>query len=157
MNRDPLMTLESIRQARVLLPNPDPVSQYQGYPQIETLDAESGRWSPLKLRARPWTTVAGDGIVSALVSKFFAWDGAYILPFIERSCFIRDMQSGDLERSHFCSPFLVSAICTLQVSQGVGSTTKGCIAALDERPYHVVGVMRRALTTYLIPHSLTKL
>jgi hypothetical protein len=27
MNRDPLMTLESIRQAKVLLPNPDPVSQ----------------------------------------------------------------------------------------------------------------------------------
>lgn len=117
MNRDPLMTLQSIRHAKTLLPNPDPVSQYQGYPQIETLDAESGRWSPLKVRARPWTTVAGDGIVSALISKFFAWDGAYILPFIDRNCFIRDMKSGNLEQSQFCSPFLVSAICTLQVSQ----------------------------------------
>jgi hypothetical protein len=112
------MILQSIRQANLLLPNPDPVSQLQGYPQIEKLDAESSRWSPLKLRARPWTTVAGDGVVSELVSKFFAWDGAYMLPFIDRICFIRDMKTGDIARSQFCSPFLVSAICTLQVSQG---------------------------------------
>lgn len=117
-NRDPLMILQSIRQANLLLPNPDPVSQLQGYPQIEKLDAESSRWSPLKLRARPWTTVAGDGVVSELISKFFAWDGAYMLPFIDRICFIRDMKTGDIARSQFCSPFLVSAICTLQVSQG---------------------------------------
>lgn len=115
-NRDPLMVLQSIRQANLLLQNPDPVSQFQGYPQIETLDAESSRWSPLKLRARPWTKVAGDGIVSGLISKFFAWDGAYMLPFIDRFCFIRDMKTGDIEHSQFCSPFLVSAICTLQVS-----------------------------------------
>ncbi|KAF1360525.1 hypothetical protein EJ07DRAFT_43157, partial [Lizonia empirigonia] len=28
-NRDPLIILQSIRQARLLLPNPDPVSQFQ--------------------------------------------------------------------------------------------------------------------------------
>jgi hypothetical protein len=115
-NRDPLIILQSIRQANLLLPNPDPVSQFQGYLQVETLDAEGSRWSPLKLRARPWTTVAGDGIVSALISKFFAWDGVYMLPFIDRICFIRDMKTGDVGQSQFCSPFLVSAICALQVS-----------------------------------------
>lgn len=122
-NRDPFVTLQSIRQAKTLLPNPDPISHFHGYPQIETLDAESSRWSPLKLRARPWTTVAGDGIVSALISKFFAWDGSYMLPFIDHTCFIRDMKTGDIARAQFCSPFLVSAICTLQVSPGVGYAT----------------------------------
>ena len=116
-NRDPLATLHSIRQARVLLPNPDPESQFHGYPQIERLDAESARWSPLKLRARPWTTVAGDGIVSAMISKFFAWDGSYMLPLIDSTCFLRDMKTGDVTHAEFCSPFLISAICTLQVSQ----------------------------------------
>lgn len=116
-SRDPLVTLRSIRQARLLLPNPDPVAQFHGYPQIERLDAECARWNPLKLRARPWTTVAGDGIVSALLSKFFAWDGAYMLPLVDSLCFIRDLKTGDVARSEFCSPFLVSAICTLQVSQ----------------------------------------
>ncbi|XPS70319.1 hypothetical protein M3J09_002544 [Ascochyta lentis] len=113
MDRNPLVTLQTIKQARTLLPNPDPVSQFQGYPQIETLDAASARLSPLKLRARPWTTVAGDGVVSALISKFFIWDGSYMLPFIDRTCFVRDMKTGDVH-SEFCSPFLVSAICTLQ-------------------------------------------
>ncbi|UPX11811.1 uncharacterized protein EKO05_0002399 [Ascochyta rabiei] len=113
VDRDPLGTLQAIEQAKILLPNPDPMSQFQGYPQIETLDAASARLSPLKLRARPWTTVVGDGIVSALISKFFIWDGAYMLPFIDRTCFVRDMKTGNV-RSQFCSPFLVSAICTLQ-------------------------------------------
>jgi hypothetical protein len=117
--RSPIEILQSIRQASLLLPNPDPVSRLQGYPQIDALDAECSKCSPLKLRARPWTTVAGDGIISSLISKFFAWDGAYMLPFIDRICFLRDMKTGDIAHSQFCSPFLVSAICTLEVSSWV--------------------------------------
>jgi hypothetical protein len=70
----------------------------------------------MKLRARPWTAVADDGIVSALISSFFAWDGYYFLPFVDQECFIRDMNTGDIKRSKFCSPFLVNAVCTIQVS-----------------------------------------
>jgi hypothetical protein len=115
-NRDPILILQSIRQARLLLPSTSHTAHYDTNPQLELLDAQGSRWSPLKLRARPWTDVAGDGIVSALISSFFSFDGIYMLPFVDRHCFVRDMNRRDGNQSQFCSPFLVNAICTLQVS-----------------------------------------
>ncbi|UPX10479.1 uncharacterized protein EKO05_0001137 [Ascochyta rabiei] len=113
---DPIRVLHFVKQAYLLLPNPGPVSQLSAHPQVERLDAEAYRLSPWKLRARPWTAVADDGLVSALISAFFAWDGYYFLPFVDQKCFIRDMRTGDIKRAKFCSPFLVNAICTIQVS-----------------------------------------
>jgi hypothetical protein len=114
-HRDPIFILQSIRQARLLLPSTSHTARYDTNPQLELLDAQGARWSPLKLRARPWTDVAGDGIVSALISSFFAWN-IYMMPFVDRHCFVRDMNMRDGNQSQFCSPFLVNAICTLQVS-----------------------------------------
>lgn len=124
---DPIRVLQSVKQAYLLLPNPGPVSELSAFPQVERLDNEAYRLSPLKLRARPWTAVADDGIVSALISSFFAWDGHYFLPFVDQECFVRDMRTSDIRRAKFCSPFLVNAICTIQVSLLVHSK---CL------PYH---------------------
>lgn len=114
---DPIRVLQSIKQAYLLLPNPGLVSQFSAHPHVERLDREAYLLSPMKLFARPWTAVADDGIVSSLISSFFAWDGYYFLPLVDRTMFIRDMSSGDLKKAKFCSPFLVNAICTIQVSR----------------------------------------
>lgn len=37
------------------------------------LDAHALRQADLKVPARPWTAVAGDGIVSHLISQFLSW------------------------------------------------------------------------------------
>lgn len=118
---DPIRVLHLVKQAYLLLPNPGPVSQLSAHPQVERLDNEAYRSSPLKLHARPWTAVADDGIVSSLISSFFAWDGHYFLPFIDQECFIRDMSTGNIRRAKFCSPFLVNTICTIQVSSFLNS------------------------------------
>lgn len=112
---DPIRVLQSVQQAYLLLPNPTSASQLAAYPQLDKLDSEAYRLSAFKLRARPWTAVADDGIVSALVSTYFAWDGYYFLPFLNPALFIRDMSNGDIKRAKYCSPFLVNAICALQV------------------------------------------
>ena len=116
-NRDPISILQSIRQARLLLPNASQTIHYEINPQIDRIDSQSSRWSSMKLRARPWTDVASDGIVSALISSFFAWDGIYMLPFVDRVCFVRDMNMRDVSQARFCSPFLVNAMCNFQVSR----------------------------------------
>jgi hypothetical protein len=113
---NPLHVFRDLRQANLLLPNPDPVSQVIGNPQVGAIDSEALRSSALKLRARPWTTVAGDGLVSALISSFFAWDGNYLTPFVESKCFIKAMNTGNVVSIEFCSPFLVNAICCISVS-----------------------------------------
>ena len=113
---DPLQLLRFVRQAHILIPNPDPVSRLSPHPEIEKIDSEALRWSPLKLRARPWTMVAGDGLVSSLISSFFAWDGSYLTPFVDLKCFINNMTAGIVTSSEFCSPFLVNAICCISVS-----------------------------------------
>lgn len=113
---DPIRVLRSVKHAYLLLSNPSPVSKLFDHPRVTSLDSEAYQSSPFKLQARPWTAVADDGIVSSLISSFFAWDGYYFLPFVEQSTFIRDMSKGDIHRSKFCTPFLVNAICTIQVS-----------------------------------------
>ncbi|KAH8200180.1 hypothetical protein TruAng_005628 [Truncatella angustata] len=47
-----------------------------------------------KIQAQSWTLVAGDDIVSGLISSFFAWDDAFLLPFIDRDAFLDDMRNG---------------------------------------------------------------
>ena len=77
---------------------------------VSDVDAEALAESPLKVPARPWTSVAGDGIVSDLISAFFRWDDSFIYPFIDRALFFRDMKLAELG-SRYCSPLLVNAIC----------------------------------------------
>ncbi|KAI0471413.1 putative C6 transcription factor [Xylaria cf. heliscus] len=110
---DPIALAYSIRQAELLLPNP--TMEDRGELTMEQqLELDAFGRSPIKISARPWTTVAGDGIVSELISAWFKWDNAFLYPFIDRECFIQDIREGDPKSAMYCSPFLVNAICALR-------------------------------------------
>ena len=81
---------------------------------LEDLDFSAISASNLRLHARPWTVIAGDGLVSELLSSFFANDNCFYLPFVDQECFLHDMQAGDIIQADFCSPLLVNAICALR-------------------------------------------
>lgn len=82
-----------------------------GYLRI--LDATAMRQSPIKVPARPWTNIAGDGIISHLVSIFFVQEQQFLMPYVDKKIFLADMASGDHSNSQFCSPLLVNSICAL--------------------------------------------
>ncbi|TGJ84557.1 hypothetical protein E0Z10_g4206 [Xylaria hypoxylon] len=91
---DPIDLALSIRQAELLLPigaseDSDKLTTMQG------LEFGALGGSPVNVPARPWTTVAGDGIVSELISAWFKWDT-------------------EPQNAKYCSPFLVNAICALR-------------------------------------------
>lgn len=81
---------------------------------IGLLDLDAWNASSIKVRAKPWTLMAGDGIVSELISAFFAYDNVFYCPFVDRDCFLEDMKSEDSDQAMFCSPLLVNAICALR-------------------------------------------
>ena len=120
---DPLQALRLVRRAHILISSPDPTSSISSQSEIEELDREALKWSPLKLCARPWTMVAGDGIVSSLISLFFTWDGSYLTPFVDLNCFMQNMSAGNVASTEFCSPFLVNAICCISVSAHFSTRT----------------------------------
>lgn len=81
---------------------------------LDIINSSALSASNLKLHAQPWTTVAGDGLVSELLSSFFAYESCYYLPFVDQECFLNDMQAGEINIAEFCSPSLVNAICALR-------------------------------------------
>lgn len=81
---------------------------------LASLDLSALSTSKLKLRAQPWTALAGDGLVSELLSSFFAYENCYYMPFVDQERFVDDMQAGDVNHSDFCSSLLVNAICALR-------------------------------------------
>jgi hypothetical protein len=89
------------------------------------LDFSALGTSNLKVHAHPWTVIAGDGLVSELLSSFFAYDNCFYLPFVDQECFLHDMQAGNIVKADFCSPLLVNAICALRcvgiMKQSVGA------------------------------------
>ncbi|KAI4215063.1 MAG: hypothetical protein LQ351_002377 [Letrouitia transgressa] len=62
-----------------------------GYLRI--LDATAMRQSPIKVPARPWTNIAGDGIISHLVSIFFVQEQQFLMPYVDKKIFLADMAS----------------------------------------------------------------
>ncbi|KAK4182529.1 nitrogen assimilation transcription factor nirA, partial [Podospora australis] len=108
---DPLGTLQFVRDADALLAMPAANSCSLSDRRAAEIEAEALASSPIKVPSRPWTSVAGDGLVSNLVSSFFKWDHPFMIPFIDQELFVRDMRGG--EGPH-CSAFLVNAICTLR-------------------------------------------
>jgi hypothetical protein len=70
-SQDPSLVLQMARQAYLLLLEPGPTLQNVLILEVETLNKDALHQSAFKLRARPWTTVAEDGIVSSLISSFF--------------------------------------------------------------------------------------
>ena len=83
---------------------------YRGV-ELQRLDANALRQSNLKVTARPWTVVAGDGVVSELVSLFYTTEQPFISTFVDKTCFLQDMRSGMVRGSELCSLFLVNAMC----------------------------------------------
>ena len=81
---------------------------------LENLDVAAMSGSNFQVHARPWTTLAGDGLVSALLSSFFTSDGCFYLSFVDQQYFLDDMNAGDVDMAIFCSPLLVNAICALR-------------------------------------------
>jgi hypothetical protein len=103
---NPLLTLEDASTADA--PNAE----------VARMDAEALEESALKLPAKPWTSVAGDGLVSHLITDFFDRDEgapfANAISLVDPELFVRDMALGDASNSEFCSPFLVNTICGLR-------------------------------------------
>ncbi|KAI0145128.1 hypothetical protein GGR57DRAFT_322203 [Xylariaceae sp. FL1272] len=116
----PLAVLESIKQADLLLVNPSTI-EWATNKRLLTLDNNALQYSAIKVRAQPWTAIAGNGIVSELITNFFAWDNAYLFPAIDQRAFVDDMNAGVVEKGVWCTPLLVNAICA-QRSQSVESS-----------------------------------
>lgn len=109
---DPIAILHDVKQAEILIPNPGP--EHANKSPLSLLEAESLENSYIKAPARPWTMVAGDGIVSNLISSFFSNDHNYLVPFVHRGSFLKDMRSQSFQEARYCSPLLVNAICALK-------------------------------------------
>jgi hypothetical protein len=84
------------------------------FSMLEKLESSTPASSGMRVAARPWATPANDGLVSKLISTFFAYDHRSHILFIEQECFLAEMLVGDITRARFCSPFLVNAICALR-------------------------------------------
>jgi hypothetical protein len=110
---DPISLAHSIRQAELLLPAV--ASEKPGESAtLQQLDSDALRRSSIQVPAKPWTTVAGDGIVSELISAWFRWDNSFLYSFIDRECFVQDIRLDDSASAKYCSPFLVNAICAFR-------------------------------------------
>jgi hypothetical protein len=117
-SEDPLAVWRSIKDAELLLPWSEaasgPGSNQTRDPRLQKIEAEALAESFVKVKAGPWTAVAGDGIVSDLISSFFTWDNTFRFSFIDRDCFLQDMACGEPEKARYCSPFLVNAMCAFR-------------------------------------------
>ncbi|KAG5957392.1 hypothetical protein E4U58_006110 [Claviceps cyperi] len=83
-----------------------------GHSNGENNEADSNQ--DIEVRAAPWTTVAGDGVVSELITQYFTFDYLYVFPPINRTIFIREMASPSVHPGLCCSQLLVNAICAQQ-------------------------------------------
>lgn len=112
LSKDPFAVLQSVKDADLVLPNPSLVAAASDLndPRIRKLDDNARDKSPIRVPARPWTAVAGDGLVSELVYGLFAWE-AYPFPFFHPNALLADMQRMDPNTAQYCSPFLVNAMC----------------------------------------------
>ncbi|KAF4972339.1 hypothetical protein FSARC_1061 [Fusarium sarcochroum] len=105
-SNQPLSVLESVRQAEVLLPSPA-TSAWMSDPQLARLEQKALQSSAIQVPAKPWTVIAGDGIVSELVTDFFTWDNSYMFPVVDRATFVDEMKAGDPASAQWCSALLL--------------------------------------------------
>jgi len=110
---DPIALANAIRQAELLLPHPAS-HENEEFTALQQLDSDALRRSPIKVPARAWTSVAGDGIVSELISSWFRWDNPFLYAFVDGDCFLKDLREADPQKAFYCSPFLVNAICAFR-------------------------------------------
>jgi hypothetical protein len=126
-HESPTAVLRIIKEGDLLLSKRLQDSHPQ--PTMQALETEGLKKSKIKVPARPWTTIAGDGIVSELVSSFFAWDNIFFIMFIDKQAFLEDMRKQDVTGARYCSPFLVNVICSLRcVSREAVRSVLPCFA-----------------------------
>jgi len=135
---DPMDVVELLRGSDLLLRNSGTDRDRTGGSEtpasgLGNLELSAFEHSSIKVRAKPWTQVAGDGLVSELISSFFAYDNGFYLSFIDQECFLDDMQAGDTANSDFCSPLLVNAICALRCSTSERARVYGSVQGFDIR------------------------
>lgn len=86
---------------------------------VKRIDAMTYQQNPLKLTAKPWTDVGGDGLVSELVSIFFDIEQPFATTYVDKHRFLEEMRAGDIKNAKFCSPALVSVICAIGAVSGL--------------------------------------
>jgi hypothetical protein len=101
---------------------------------LETLDVAALNKSTFQVHARPWTTLANDGLVSELLSSFFASDGCFYLSFIDQQYFLDDMETGDIDNAKICSPLLVNSICALRCVSEHHRTLDDVVNTISSQP-----------------------
>lgn len=111
---DPLATLQLLRNADAQRTVSSTDGGDMATTEVAKIDAEALASSVIRVPARPWTLVAGDGLVSHLISAFFSWDDPLVYSFLDRELFVRDMRQGLQPQGQFCSPFLVNALCAMR-------------------------------------------
>lgn len=102
---------------------------------IRKLDDAAMQISHIKVAARPWTEVGGDGLVSELVSIFFDTEHPFSTAYVDRFCFLEDLKSAKPDKARFCSPALVNSICALSA---VSSRTIAPDRHVDTNPPYLV-------------------
>ncbi|KAK4495006.1 hypothetical protein PRZ48_013333 [Zasmidium cellare] len=122
---DPFSVLRFIQEGDLLLQRQ--VSNPRRDARMRKIDADALQKSDIKVKAKPWTTVAGDGIVSHLLTLFFDREQGFMMPFVDREVFLAEMASQDIEHAEFCSPLLVNALCafaafTSQYAQAIDAS-----------------------------------
>jgi hypothetical protein len=107
---DPIAVLRQVKEAD-LVPRTASLNPLNPDASLRDLDRAAFHASTFTVPARPWTTVAGNGIISHLICSWARRDSIFLHPFVDTTCFLRDMRSQDPKNSKYCSPFLVNIIC----------------------------------------------
>jgi hypothetical protein len=110
---------------------------------LENLDIAALSKSTFQVHARPWTTLADDGLVSELLSSFFASDGCFYLSFVDQQYFLDDMEAGDVGMAKLCSPLLVNAICALRCVSEHRKTLDNVVNTVFSQPLATPGRLAR--------------
>lgn len=122
---DPRVVLRFIRDGDLLMEASLAARRGADPAVIAEFDDEAYQRSSIKVRAQPWTVVAGDGLVSELVSIFFETEHPFLLWALNKEAFLEEMASASVAKSSLCTPLLVNAICAL------GAFTSPCAKSID--------------------------
>ena len=108
---NPLLVLEEMKQASSMFLDEDIFASESHDEELANIDTEAWESSPIKVPAKPWTSVVKDGLASELISSYFTWENTYFFPSIHQKTFIEEMTRARVDGSDWCTPFLVNSIC----------------------------------------------
>ncbi|SMR50161.1 unnamed protein product [Zymoseptoria tritici ST99CH_3D1] len=103
---DPFKFLKLVRDRNGDLPTGLPEPNVKA--MMRQLDASALEESRIKVRASPWTSIAGDGIVSHLISRALE---PSVTTFIDEEALTTDMSVQNPGTTPYCSALLVNVLC----------------------------------------------